>query len=97
MGFVAVIPTVVISITGPIIWDAAAAVALELSAGAGVAAARFVAVVAAVVIWKTNTFVPSRSARAEQRFTFIYRRKWFLINFPISSLSVKTNETQNDR
>lgn len=54
MGLVAVVPTVVIAITFPVIWDAAAAVTLELSAGAGVPASSFIAVVPAVVIWKTN-------------------------------------------
>ena len=47
---VAVVPAVIISVTGPVIWDAAAAVTLELSAGAGVTTARLVAVVPAVVI-----------------------------------------------
>lgn len=54
MGLVAVVPTVVISITRPVIWDAAAAVTFKLSAGAGVTAARLVAVVPTVVICKTN-------------------------------------------
>lgn len=50
VGLVAVVPTVVISIAGPVIWDAASAVTLELSDGAGVTAACLVAVVPAVVI-----------------------------------------------
>lgn len=48
---VAVVPTVVIPITGPVFGDAAAAVALELGAGAGVAAAGFIAVVPTVIVW----------------------------------------------
>ena len=47
---VAVVAAVVVSVTGPVLGDAAAAVALELNAGAGVAAARLVAVVPAVVV-----------------------------------------------
>lgn len=50
MRLVAVVPAVIISVTGPVIWDAAAAVTLELSAGAGVTTACLVAVVPAVVI-----------------------------------------------
>lgn len=50
MGLVAVVATVIVSVAGPVIWDAAAAVTLELSAGAGVTAACFVTVVPAVVI-----------------------------------------------
>ena len=47
---VAVVSAVVVSVTGPVVRDAAAAVALELSAGTGVAAARLVTVVPAVVV-----------------------------------------------
>jgi len=54
MGLIAVVATVVVAVTRPVIWDAAAAVTLELSAGTGVAATGFIAVVPAVVIWKTN-------------------------------------------
>lgn len=54
MGLVAVVPAVVVSIAPPVIWDAAAAVAFKLRAGAGVTAARFIAVVPAVVICKTH-------------------------------------------
>ena len=48
---IAVVPTVVVPVAGPVLWDAAPAVALELGAGAGVAAAGLVAVVTAVVVW----------------------------------------------
>lgn len=50
MRLVTVVPTVIISVTGPVIWDAAAAVALELSTGAGVTTACLVAVIPAVII-----------------------------------------------
>lgn len=50
MGLVAVVPAVIVSVTGPVIRDAAAAVTFELSAGAGVTTARLVAVVPAVII-----------------------------------------------
>lgn len=50
VGLVAVVPAVIIPVTGPVIWDAAAAVTLELSAGAGVTAACLIAVIPAVVI-----------------------------------------------
>lgn len=48
---VAVVPTVVVAVAGPVLRDAAPAVALELGAGAGVAAARLVAVVPTVIVW----------------------------------------------
>lgn len=50
MGLVAVVPTVIISITCPVIWDAAATVTLELSARTGVTTSCLITVVAAVVI-----------------------------------------------
>lgn len=53
---VAVVATVVVAIAGPVLGDAAAAVALELDAGAGVAAASLVAVVAAVVVCREGIF-----------------------------------------
>ena len=54
VGLVAVVSTVVLPVAGPVLGDAAAAVTLELHAGAGVAAARLVTVVPAVVVWKTH-------------------------------------------
>lgn len=51
MCLVAVVPTVIISVTGPVLRDAAPTVAFELGAGAGVAAAGLVAVVPTVVVW----------------------------------------------
>lgn len=48
---ITVVSTVIVPITGPVLGDAAAAVTLELGAGAGVAAARLIAVVPTVVIW----------------------------------------------
>lgn len=47
---VTVVAAVVVAVTGPVLGDAAAAVALELHARAGVTAAGFVAVVSAVII-----------------------------------------------
>lgn len=49
--FIAVVPAVVVSIAGPVVWDAPPAGALELGVGAGAGAARFVAAVPTVVIW----------------------------------------------
>lgn len=51
MRLVAVVPTVVVPVTGPVFRDAAPAIALELGAGAGVAAAGLVTVVPTVVVW----------------------------------------------
>lgn len=55
MSLVAVVAAVVVPVAGPVFWDAAAAVALELDAGAGVAAAGLVAVVAAVVVCREES------------------------------------------
>lgn len=48
--FIAVVPTVVVTVAGPVVRDAAAAGALELGVGAGPGAPHFVAAVPAVVI-----------------------------------------------
>lgn len=48
---VTVVAAVVVSVTGPVLWDAAAAVALELHARTGVTAACFIAVVSTVIIY----------------------------------------------
>lgn len=64
---VAVVPTVVVPVAGPVLRDAAAAVAFKLDAGAGVAAAGFVAVIAAVVVCK--------SPRQVHRKVFIKKKK----------------------
>lgn len=47
---IAVVPAVIVAVTGPVVWDAAAAGALELGVGAGPDAAHFIAAVPAVVI-----------------------------------------------
>lgn len=51
MSLIAVISTVVVSITGPVLWNTAAAVAFKLHTGARVTAAGFITVIPAVVIW----------------------------------------------
>lgn len=51
VGLVAVVPAVVVPVAGPVLRDAAPAVALELGAGAGVAAAGLVTVVPTVIVW----------------------------------------------
>lgn len=48
---VTVVPTIVVPVTRPVLGDASAAVALELSTGAGMTAAGFVAVVPTVIVW----------------------------------------------
>lgn len=47
---IAVVPTVVVAVTGPVVRDAAAAGALELAVGAGPSAAHFIAAIPAVII-----------------------------------------------
>lgn len=54
MGLIAVVPAVVVPVTGPVHGDTAPAVAFELVAGAGVAAASFIAVVPTVVVIVTS-------------------------------------------
>lgn len=53
IGLITVIATVIISIAGPMFRDTAAAVTLELGAGAGVGTASLVTPVAAIVICVT--------------------------------------------
>lgn len=48
--FIAVVPTIVVPVTRPVLRDASAAVALELGTGAGVTAAGFIAVVPTVIV-----------------------------------------------
>lgn len=50
MSLVAVISTVIVTVTGPVFWDAAAAVTFELDIGAGMAAARLITVISTVVV-----------------------------------------------
>lgn len=52
MSLVTVVSAVIVPIAGPVHGDAAPTVALELVAGAGVAAARLVAVVPTVIVWR---------------------------------------------
>lgn len=52
MRLVAVVPAVIVPIAGPMDRNAAPAVAFELVAGAGMAAASFITVVPTVVVWK---------------------------------------------
>lgn len=57
MSLVAVIPAVIVPVARPVLRDAAAAVAFELDAGARMAAAGFVAVIATVVVCRTSARV----------------------------------------
>ena len=50
VGLVAVVSTVIVPVTGPVLRDAAAAVTLKLNTGAGVAAASLITVVTTVVV-----------------------------------------------
>lgn len=52
MCLIAVVPTVVVPITGPVFGDASPAIALELGARTGVAAAGFITVVPTVIVWR---------------------------------------------
>lgn len=51
MCLVTVVPAVIVPITGPVLGDAASAVALELGARARVAAASLVTIVPTVIVW----------------------------------------------
>lgn len=57
VSLITVIPTVVVPVTRPVLRDAAAPVAFELDAGAGMAAAGFIAVIATVVVCHTRVHV----------------------------------------
>lgn len=62
MRLIAVVSAVIVSITGPVLGNAATTVALELRARAGVAAARLIAVVATVVVIVTAPIDVNTSA-----------------------------------
>lgn len=62
MSLVTVVSTVIVAVTGPVFWDAAAAVTFELDAGTRVAAACFVAAVSTVIV--------CTSAHTREIFTF---------------------------
>lgn len=50
VGLIAVVSTVIITVTGPVLWNAAATVAFELDTGAGMAAACFITVIPTVIV-----------------------------------------------
>lgn len=50
MCLIAVVPAVVVPVTSPVLWDAAATITLELGARTRVTAAILIAVVSAVII-----------------------------------------------
>lgn len=54
MSLITVVSTVIVTVTGPVFWDAAATVAFKLDTGTRVAAAGFIAVVATVVVCQTR-------------------------------------------
>lgn len=62
VSLVAVIPTVVVPVARPVLRDAAAAVAFKLDAGARMAAAGFIAVIATVVVCRTRAHVRLKSS-----------------------------------
>lgn len=71
---VAVVPAVVVPVAGPVLGDAAPAVALELGARAGVAAARLIAVVPTVIVWGGRQEGKRRAGG--QRVTFSVTPAW---------------------
>lgn len=50
MSLVTVVSTVIVAVTGPVFWDAAATVTFKLDTGAGMAAAGLIAVIPAVIV-----------------------------------------------
>lgn len=54
MSLVTVVSAVVVAVTGPVFWDAAAAVTFKLDTGARMAAAGFITVIAAVIVCHTR-------------------------------------------
>lgn len=88
MGLITVVPAVVVSVASPVIWDAAAAVAFKLSAGAGVTAARFIAVVPAVIICKTNAAMKNpalKRLKIKQIFMQMFRKMYDLFFFTVNT------------
>lgn len=56
VSLIAVVSTVIVAVTGPVFWDAAATVTFKLDAGAGMAAAGFITVVPTVVICHSRNY-----------------------------------------
>lgn len=80
MGLVTVVPTVIVAVTGPVFWDAAAAVTFKLDAGTRMTATRFITVIATVIVCRTrffrltqllDCFTVARKVRKCQRMTTV--------------------------
>ena len=56
VSLIAVVSTVIVAVTGPVFWDAAATVTFKLDAGAGMAAAGFITVVPTVVVCHSRNY-----------------------------------------
>lgn len=54
VSLVAVVSTVIVTIAGPVFWDAAPTVTFKLDTGAGVAAAGFITVIPTVIVCHTR-------------------------------------------
>lgn len=68
MRLITVVTTVIVPITGPVLRDAAPAVALKLGAGAGVAATSLVTVVPTIIVWGEGRRGEARRRSAAQPF-----------------------------
>lgn len=57
MSLVTVVSTVIVAVTGPVFWDAAATVTFKLDTGAGMAAACLITVIPAVIVCTQKDFL----------------------------------------
>lgn len=67
VGLVAVVPAVIVPVAGPVLWDAAPAVAFKLGAGARVAAACLVTIVPTVIVWGGRGRGAGKKGRGKER------------------------------
>lgn len=78
---VTVVAAVVVSVTGPVLWDAAAAVAFELHAGARVTAARFITVISTIVIYTQTGTVNSLTPRHKSSLISKYATEHHIVRW----------------
>lgn len=104
MGLIAVVPTVIIPIAGPVVWDAAAAITLKLSTWAGVTTACFITVVTTVIIWKTKTVIQHplspimrRSASQGKKCTNMQKKQLLFSFSTIDTVAVETMKYKVNR
>lgn len=84
VSLITVIPTVIVPVTRPVLWDAAAAVAFKLDAGARMAASGFIAVIATVVVCHTRVRGGLKRSFFQKKKKRLFRRGDGSLRLPLS-------------